>query len=107
RQLDLGDRHVVLREISFSDHIGRRIGRRYRHGGALEILWTLEFGAREHAVHDRLPMTADDLDVGVARGRDDGGRRPTLVALELARPPPAPPNAVVLAIGQPKLQALP
>jgi len=106
RELHLGRRHVVLREIGLSDHVGRRIGRRYRHGGAHEILRSLELGAREHAVHDRLPMTADDLDVGVARGRDDGGRRPALVALELARQQRAQRNDVVLKIGQLELEAL-
>src|SRR5262249_56723512 len=63
---------------------------------------SLELGACKHAVHDRLPMTADDLDVGVARG----GRRPALVALELAREQRAQRNDVVLEIGQLELEPL-
>src|SRR5215467_15065893 len=69
-------------------------------------LRSLELGACKHAVHDRLPMTADDLDVGVARRRDDGGRRPALVALELAREQRAQRNDVVLEIGQLELEPL-
>src|SRR5262249_57603456 len=52
------------------------------------------------------PMTPDDLDVGVARRRDDGGRRPALVALELARQQRAQGNDVVLEIGQLEVEPL-
>jgi len=44
----------------------------------------LELGAGKHAVHDRLPMTAEILTSALRAAAMNGGRRPALVALELA-----------------------
>jgi hypothetical protein len=72
----------------------------------LRSLRPLDLGAPEYAVHHRLPMAADDLDVAVARRREDGGRRPALVAVELAGEQPAQRNDIVLERGQLELEVL-